>query len=119
MEEHLFGKKHNMKCFGSTTVGERGQIVLPAEIRKQYNIEPGQKLIVMGSDYEGLQSMALMKSEDLAKMFEYITEMENMLKGKSKDIETFKKEGLKKLKAVKKSGIKKLEKKTKIKTGGN
>lgn len=32
---------------GSTTVGERGQIVLPAEMRKNHGINPGDKLLVI------------------------------------------------------------------------
>ncbi|HZH97366.1 MAG TPA: AbrB/MazE/SpoVT family DNA-binding domain-containing protein [Fimbriimonadaceae bacterium] len=40
-----------MKCtdafFGSVTVGERGQIVIPAEARAELGIQPGEKLIVM------------------------------------------------------------------------
>lgn len=34
--------------FGSATVGERGQIVIPAEARKRYNINPGDKVLVLG-----------------------------------------------------------------------
>lgn len=33
--------------YGSVTVGERGQIVIPAEARNELNIKPGDKLIVM------------------------------------------------------------------------
>lgn len=33
--------------FGTATVGERGQIVIPAEARKRLNINPGDKLLVM------------------------------------------------------------------------
>ena len=33
--------------FGSVTVGERGQVVIPAEARKRLNIHPGEKLLVM------------------------------------------------------------------------
>ncbi|MCW5937810.1 MAG: AbrB/MazE/SpoVT family DNA-binding domain-containing protein [Fimbriimonadaceae bacterium] len=36
------------KCFyGATTVGERGQIVIPAEARADLGIKAGDKLIVM------------------------------------------------------------------------
>jgi AbrB family looped-hinge helix DNA binding protein len=35
------------KVYGSTTLGERGQIVIPAEARKDFGFEVGQKLIVM------------------------------------------------------------------------
>ena len=34
------------KVFGSVTVGKRGQIVIPVEVRKLFNIESGDKLIV-------------------------------------------------------------------------
>lgn len=33
--------------YGSVTVGERGQIVIPAEARADYDIQPGDKLLVM------------------------------------------------------------------------
>lgn len=40
-----------MKCehtfFGSVTVGERGQVVIPAEARNELGIAPGDKLLVM------------------------------------------------------------------------
>lgn len=41
---------NSAKCemfFGSVTVGERGQIVIPADARAELNIEPGDKLLVM------------------------------------------------------------------------
>ncbi|MEJ5296414.1 MAG: AbrB/MazE/SpoVT family DNA-binding domain-containing protein [Armatimonadota bacterium] len=34
--------------YGSVTVGERGQIVIPAEARRQLNINTGDKLLVIG-----------------------------------------------------------------------
>ena len=34
--------------FGAVTVGERGQIVIPAEARRALGIETGDKLIVIG-----------------------------------------------------------------------
>jgi AbrB family looped-hinge helix DNA binding protein len=33
--------------FGTSTVGERGQVVIPAEAREEFNIQPGDKLMVM------------------------------------------------------------------------
>lgn len=35
------------KVFGSVTVGERGQIVIPVEVRKSFRIKSGDKLIVL------------------------------------------------------------------------
>jgi AbrB family looped-hinge helix DNA binding protein len=32
--------------FGSVTVGERGQVVIPSDVRKDLHIEPGDRLLV-------------------------------------------------------------------------
>lgn len=35
------------ECFyGAVTVGERGQVVIPAEARKEMTIQPGDKLLI-------------------------------------------------------------------------
>ena len=34
--------------YGTATVGERGQIVIPAQARREYEIETGDKLLIMG-----------------------------------------------------------------------
>ncbi len=36
------------RFFGAATVGERGQVVIPAEARKKCNINPGDKVLVLG-----------------------------------------------------------------------
>lgn len=40
--------------FGATTVGERGQIVIPKKAREIFQIEPGDTLIVVGDEERGL-----------------------------------------------------------------
>ncbi len=42
------GKFSHNSFLGATTVGERGQVVIPAEARKAYGIEIGDKLLVFG-----------------------------------------------------------------------
>ena len=37
------------KFYGSVTVGERGQIAIPAEARREMQLEAGTKLVVLGS----------------------------------------------------------------------
>ncbi|KTB47817.1 looped-hinge helix DNA binding domain, AbrB family [Dehalogenimonas alkenigignens] len=37
------------KFYGSTTIGERGQMVIPAEARKDFTLIPSSKLLVFGS----------------------------------------------------------------------
>lgn len=41
-------KKLRNRFIGATTVGERGQIVIPAEARKALGINSGDKLLVFG-----------------------------------------------------------------------
>ncbi len=36
-----------MQFYGSVTVGERGQIVIPVEARADLNFQPGEKLLVL------------------------------------------------------------------------
>jgi AbrB family looped-hinge helix DNA binding protein len=46
------------KVYGSATVGERGQIVIPADVRRSFSIKPGDKLMVFAkSEMIGLIPM--------------------------------------------------------------
>ncbi|MBQ6360538.1 MAG: helix-turn-helix domain-containing protein [Lachnospiraceae bacterium] len=59
--------------FGMVTVGDKGQIVIPAKARKLFDISPGEQLIVLGDESQG---MAIMKAKDflnLANMVRKIT----------------------------------------------
>ena len=40
--------------FGMVTVGDNGQIVIPAKARKLFQIQPGDNLIVLGDENQGL-----------------------------------------------------------------
>ena len=46
--------------FGVVTVGDKGQIVIPAKARKLFDISPGDQMVILGDETQGL---ALMKSE--------------------------------------------------------
>lgn len=50
------------RFYGAITVSERGQIVIPAEARRDFNIEVGDKLLVLGDLEQGL---ALVKASTL------------------------------------------------------
>ena len=39
------------KFYGATTVGERGQVVIPAEARREFDIAPADKLLVFGGPH--------------------------------------------------------------------
>ncbi|MBQ5412183.1 MAG: helix-turn-helix domain-containing protein [Oscillospiraceae bacterium] len=47
--------------FGIVTVGDKGQIVIPARARKIFGIEPGDSLVILGDEGQGL---AVIKSDD-------------------------------------------------------
>lgn len=34
------------KVYGTVTVGERGQVVIPAQLRKMFKVESGDRLVV-------------------------------------------------------------------------
>ena len=40
--------------FGSVTVGERGQIVIPKKAREVFRIQPGDQLLVFGDEERGI-----------------------------------------------------------------
>ncbi len=47
--------------FGIVTVGDKGQIVIPAKARKIFEISSGERLMVLGDENQGL---ALVKADD-------------------------------------------------------
>lgn len=50
-------------------VGEKGQIVIPKEARSVFNIQPGDTLILLGDEVQGI---AIVKQEMLVKFAEAI-----------------------------------------------
>lgn len=59
--------------FGVLTVGEKGQVVIPAEARGLFNIKAGDKLVALGDEAQGI---ALLKAEGFLRMAD-------MIRGKS------------------------------------
>ena len=55
--------------FGVVTIGEKGQIVIPAKARKVFNLKAGDQLVVLGDETQGL---ALMKTEGFLSIAEII-----------------------------------------------
>ena len=45
--------------FGTVTVGERGQVVIPAEARKTFGIETGDKLLVFAHHEHGISMVKI------------------------------------------------------------
>lgn len=59
--------------FGVVTVGDKGQVVIPASARKLFNIKAGDKFVALGDETQGI---ALMKAEGFLEMADMINRME-------------------------------------------
>ena len=53
-EELLNVTPRGKHIFGMVTVGERGQVVLPKKCREIFQIKPGDKIIVLGDEQQGI-----------------------------------------------------------------
>lgn len=62
------------RFYGSVTVGERGQVAIPAEARREQDIAPGGKLLAFGSP-DG-RALMFVKAEFLT---EFITNVSSLL----------------------------------------
>jgi AbrB family looped-hinge helix DNA binding protein len=69
---------NEMKFYGSTTVGERGQIVLPAKLRDDFKIKRGDKLLVIGN--ADRYRIVLVNPDMMSKHLELISESINKMK---------------------------------------
>lgn len=56
--------------FGLVKVGDKGQIVIPAKARKIFGIEPGDNLVILGDETQGL---ALIVERSFMKMFDNLS----------------------------------------------
>ena len=76
------GTKKGKKFYGSVTVSERGQIVIPSEARRDFDIKTGDKLLVLGDLEKGI---ALAKSTLVVSMLggtlEAMRKVESLSKG--------------------------------------
>ena len=52
--KHLLGRAPGRQIFGTAKVGERGQIVIPRDARALFGIRPGDTLLILGDEKNGL-----------------------------------------------------------------
>ena len=57
--------------FGTVTVGEKGQIVIPAKARRTFHIQPGDALVMLGDINQGL---ALVRADAFLEVARHIQE---------------------------------------------
>jgi len=68
------------KTYGPATVGERGQIVIPAELRKALNIKSGDQLMVFAKLDKKV--INLMPSKEFSKFLEHAAKVISKLERK-------------------------------------
>jgi AbrB family looped-hinge helix DNA binding protein len=71
---------HGKPVIGSMTVGAKGQVVLPVEVRKACDIKPGDTLIVMARGGTGMAPITIMKSSSVAHMLDHLEETKNKIR---------------------------------------
>ena len=67
--KHVLGMKKARHIFGTAKVGDRGQIVIPKDARELYGIHPGDTLLILGDEENG---MIVTKPEVLSSLAEKI-----------------------------------------------
>jgi len=69
------------RFYGTVTVSERGQIVIPAEARRDFDIKVGDKLLVLGDLSQGIAiakaSVVIDGLSDALSMFQSAEEAES------------------------------------------
>jgi AbrB family looped-hinge helix DNA binding protein len=72
------------KIFGTTSMGERGQVVIPAEAREELGIKSGEKFVVFGDARKG--TVILVKSEIMNKFANFFFNKSKRFEKMAKEI---------------------------------
>lgn len=62
-------KECGVKMFGSVTVGTKGQVVIPKEVRELLGIESGDTLVVVTKHNKAI---GMVKTDDMQAFMEYM-----------------------------------------------
>ena len=65
--------------FGMVRIGEKGQIVIPKKARDIFDLHPGDQLLVLGDEQQGI---ALVKASQLQ---QFATDILKALRGESEE----------------------------------
>jgi AbrB family looped-hinge helix DNA binding protein len=79
----MMSKFNGPKVYGAVTVGERGQVVIPAELRQAFGIKAGDKLIVFT---KGKEFINLVPTEQFNAFLNHMSKMLASIKKEKIDI---------------------------------
>jgi AbrB family looped-hinge helix DNA binding protein len=65
--------------YGAVTVGERGQVVIPAEARKQSGLEAGEKLLVFKHPH--VRGLVLARVDDMQALLAELQQWTSLVSG--------------------------------------
>jgi AbrB family looped-hinge helix DNA binding protein len=71
--------------FSITTIGERGQVVIPKDARDALELKAGEKLVVLPSRQGN--GLLLMKEDDIKQIARQMSERANHISQKSKQLQ--------------------------------
>lgn len=61
-------RRDEHKFYGTTSIGKKGQMVVPIEARKSMNVKEGEKLLVFGMGKDMIVVMKLSRIEEFASL---------------------------------------------------
>ena len=64
-------KPHDITVYGTVKVGERGQVVIPSEARREFDIRPGELMLVVGTPMR--DGVALIKAEAVKELISKVS----------------------------------------------
>ena len=62
-------KQCDVKMYGSVTVGTKGQVVIPVDVRSDLDINPGDTLVVVTKHGKAI---GMVKTDDMEAFMEYM-----------------------------------------------
>lgn len=73
---------HDTKIWGVTTIGARGQLVIPAKLREELGVRPGEEFVVISRGKS--KAIMLMTEETMTQMLEKSLDKIENLKNQTK-----------------------------------
>lgn len=63
--------------YGAVTLGERGQVVIPAEARKRHGLQPGDKLLVLRHPH--VRGLVLARVDDMRTVLDELQQWQDLV----------------------------------------